>query len=472
MTATATIDRPGVQQRVGPSFDGADRPDRKGILDCVHCGLCLPACPTYLATGLEMASPRGRVYLVRAVEEGRAGISAEFVKHLDQCLGCLACQTACPSGVPYGQLLEAARTQIERQYQRPAMDRLWRRMILDLFPYPNRLRPVVGALYWYQRLGLSRRVRTSPRLVRLSPRLVQMEALLPAIPSPAERRPLPEVTPAAGRRVGRIGLLTGCVQRFLSPEINRATVRVLAAAGYEVIVPQAQGCCGALHLHSGRLDEGRGLARALVQSFEGAGVDAVVANAAGCGAAMREYGRLLEEDDAWRTRAEVFSAKVRDVSEVLAGVSWNGRLNAVALTVTYHDACHLAHAQRIRQEPRTVLQQIPGLRLVELAEADSCCGSAGTYNLLQAEMAGELLERKLARIRDAGADVVAAGNIGCLLQIGRGLRRAGLPARAAHLVELLDWALHGIPPGEPRAGDPQGGREPRTVGFWSMNVAR
>jgi glycolate oxidase iron-sulfur subunit len=201
-------------------------------------------------------------------------------------------------------------------------------------------------------------------------------------------------------------------------------------------------------------------------------VDAVVANAAGCGAAMREYGRLLEEDDAWRTRAEVFSAKVRDVSEVLAGVSWNGRLNAVALTVTYHDACHLAHAQRIRQEPRTVLQQIPGLRLVELAEADSCCGSAGTYNLLQAEMAGELLERKLARIRDAGADVVAAGNIGCLLQIGRGLRRAGLPARAAHLVELLDWALHGIPPGEPRAGDPQGGREPRTVGFWSMNVAR
>jgi glycolate oxidase iron-sulfur subunit len=224
-----------------------------------------------------------------------------------------------------------------------------------------------------------------------------------------------------------------------------------------VIIPQEQGCCGALHLHSGRLDEGRRLARALVQSFEGAGVDAVVANAAGCGAAMREYGRLLEGDDAWRPRAEVFSAKVRDVSQVLAGIAWNGRLNAVSLTVTYHDACHLAHAQRIRQEPRTVLQQIPGLRFVELADSDACCGSAGVYNLLQAEMAGGLLERKLARIRDAGADVVAAGNIGCLLQIGRGLRQAGLAAQAAHPVELLDWALHGIPHGEPGTGNPLGG---------------
>jgi glycolate oxidase iron-sulfur subunit len=241
------------------------------------------------------------------------------------------------------------------------------------------------------------------------------------------------------------------VQRFLSPKINHATLRVLAAAGYEVIVPREQGCCGALHLHSGRLDEGRWLARALVQTFEGSGVEAVVANAAGCGAAMREYHRLLQGDDAWRPRAEAFSAKVRDVSQVLDGIEWNSRLNAVSLTVTYHDACHLAHAQRIRQEPRRVLQQIPGLRLVELADSDACCGSAGVYNLLQPEMAGGLLERKLARIRDAGADVVAAGNIGCLLQIGRGLRQAGLPARTVHLVELLDWALHGLPSGEPRA---------------------
>jgi len=401
-----------------------------------------------------MASPRGRIYLIRAVEEGRAGISAELVKHLDQCLGCLACQTACPSGVPYGHLLQAARAQIEQRYGRSAMDRLGRRILLGLVPHPNRLRPVVGALSWYQRLGLSRWIRTSPRLERFLPRLVQMEALLPAIPPPAERRPLPEVTLPSGRRRGRMGLLTGCVQRFLLPRINQATVRVLAAAGYEVIVPQEQGCCGALHLHSGRLDEGRRLARALVQTFEGCGVDAVVANAAGCGAAMREYGRLFPTDDAWRTRAEIFSAKVRDVSQILAGIVWNGKLNAVPLTVTYHDACHLAHAQRIRQEPRTVLQRIPGLRLVDLAESDACCGSAGAYNLLQGGMAGEILARKLDRIRDAGADVVAAGNIGCLLQIGRGLRQAGLRARAVHPVELLDWALHGIPPGEPRAGCP------------------
>ncbi len=445
MTTTATIDRPGVQQRLVPGFDGRDRPDRQWILDCVHCGLCLPTCPTYLATGREAASPRGRVYLVRAVEEGRAGISAEFVQHLDQCLGCLACQTACPSGVPYGSLLEAARTQIERQYERSTMDRLWRRVLLDLFTRPARLGPVVGALYWYQRLGLSKLVRISARVAQRSLRLADIEALMPTIPSSEERQPLREVTPAAGRRVGRLGLLTGCVQRFLLPHVNRATVRVLAAAGYEVITPRDQGCCGALHLHGGRLDEARSLARALIRTFEASRVDAVVANAAGCGAAMKAYGDLLRGDTAWRSRAEAFSARVRDVSQILARISWNGRLRPVSLTATYHDACHLAHAQRIRKEPRTILRQIPGLRLIEMTDSDFCCGSAGVYNLLQVEMAREVLQRKLDRIRDAGAEVVAAGNIGCLLQIGRGLRQAGLPARAVHPVELLDWSLHGIP---------------------------
>jgi glycolate oxidase iron-sulfur subunit len=240
--------------------------------------------------------------------------------------------------------------------------------------------------------------------------------------------------------------LTGCVQRFLLPRINRATVRVLAAARYEMIAPGKQGCCGAVHLHSGRLDEGRALARALIRTFEGSGVDAVVANAAGCGAAMKQYGALLREDKAWQGRAEAFSATVRDVSQILAQISWGGRLSPVSLTATYHDACHLAHAQGIREEPRAMLQQIPGLRLVELSESDFCCGSAGVYNLLEAEMAGEILRRKLDRIRNSGAEVVAAGNIGCLLQIGRGLRQAGLPVRAVHPVELLDWSLHGIPP--------------------------
>ncbi len=428
-----------------PSFDGQDRPDRKAMLDCVHCGLCLPTCPTYLMTGLEMASPRGRIHLMRAVDDGRAGISAEFVKHLDQCLGCLACQTACPSGVPYAHLLEAARTQIERRYARPLRDRRWRGMILSLFPRPERLGWMLGALYWYQRLGISRLVRATKVLATVSPRMAQMEALLPWVPSRAERRPLPEVTPATGARKGRVGFLIGCVQRFLLPGLNRATVRVLAAGGYDVVSPREQGCCGALHLHSGDLEAGRVQAKAIIRTFERAGVDLVIANAAGCGAAMKEYGHLLRDDDEWRTRAAEFSARVRDVSEVLAGVSWNGAMRPLDLTVTYHEACHLAHAQRVRKEPRGMLQQIPGLRLVELAESDLCCGSAGVYNLLQTEMAGHLLRRKVERIRQTGAEVVAVGNIGCLLQLGLGLRQAGLSVRAVHPVELMDWALHDMP---------------------------
>ncbi len=434
-SGTGTADSPG--------FDGGDRPDHREILDCVHCGLCLPTCPTYLMTGLETASPRGRVYLIRTVEEGQGGISPVFVKHLDQCLGCLACQTACPSGVPYANLIEAARDQVERQYERPTADRAWRQLLLQLFPYPRRMRPLIGALYWYQRVGLSRLVRAAGLLERLSPRAARMEALLPPVPPVRERRPLPERTPAVGTRHGRVGLLTGCVQPFLLPEVNRATARVLASAGYDVITPRGQGCCGAMHLHTGHLDTGRGMARRLMATFEQAGVDVVVANAAGCGAAMKGYGHLLRDDPTWRERAAAFGERVRDVSELLGSATWNGALRPLPLTVTYHEACHLAHGQHIRQEPRTLLRQIPGLRLVELAESDLCCGSAGVYNLLEPEMSAELLRRKVERVKDTGASVVAMGNIGCLLQIRLGLEQAGLPVQAVHVVEVLDWALHG-----------------------------
>ena len=420
-------------------------PNGDGLLDCVHCGLCLPTCPTYLVTGLEMASPRGRIYLMRGLHEGRTEINATFVKHLDQCLGCLACQEACPSGVPYEHLLDSARTGIDRQYQRPSGDRRWRWVINQLFPHPRRLGWVLGALRLYQCLGMSRLVRASGLLGRFSPRLSRMEALLPPVPSRAERRPVPEVTPARGRRVGRVGLLTGCVQRFLLPNINRATIRVLAATGYEVIAPPDQGCCGAVHLHNGEPETGRAQAQAMIEIFERTGVDVVAVNAAGCGATMKEYGRLFRGDAAWQERAEAFSAKVRDVSEVLAEVSFNGTLHSVPLRVAYHEACHLAHAQRIRKEPRGLLGQIPDLRMVELPESDVCCGSAGVYNLLQPGMATDLLQRKVERIRETGAEFVAAGNIGCLLQISLGLRQAGLPTRAVHPVELLDWSLHGIP---------------------------
>jgi len=392
-----------------------------------------------------MSSPRGRIYMMRAVNEGRTGIGSVFVKHLDQCLGCLSCQTACPSGVPYGHLLEAARAQIERKYDRPVADRTLRRLILSLFPYPDRLGPILGVLRWYQRLGIACLVRRSGVLAMVSPRLAQMEALLPSIPSSAVRRPLPEVTPAQARRVGRIGLLTGCVQRFLLPGINRATARALAAAGYEVLTPREQGCCGALHLHSGHLETGRALGKKMIETFERTQVDTVVANAAGCGSAMKEYARLLQNETGWRDRAGAFSAKVRDVSEILSEVRWNGTLNPVPLTVTYHEACHLAHAQRIRSEPRRVLQQIPGIRLVELPESDLCCGSAGIYNMLQPDLADQLLRWKTQQIRETGASHVAIANIGCLLQITLGLRQANLPVQAVHPVELLDWALHGMP---------------------------
>jgi glycolate oxidase iron-sulfur subunit len=382
--------------------------------------------------------------MVRALGDGRGTFSPALVKHLDQCLGCLACQEACPSGVVYGHALEEARAAIETHYERARADRAMRWLVEHLFPYPDRLRWALASLYWYQQVGLSRLVRRSGVLKLASARLAQMEALLPQVPPPGDRRPLPELTPAVGNRRGRAGFLTGCAQRYLLPGLNRATVRVLAKAGYDVVTPRSQGCCGALHAHGGDLEEARRMAKALIATFEGAGAEIVVTNAAGCGAAMKEYGYLLRDEPEWRARAEAFSATVRDISEVVADVAWNGELKPVAASVTYHEACHLAHGQRIRSEPRAMLRQIPELRLVELAESDLCCGSAGTFNLLQPEMANRLLARKVDRIRQADTDFVAAGNIGCLLQIQLGLRQAGSRTRAIHPVELLDRSLHGM----------------------------
>jgi glycolate oxidase iron-sulfur subunit len=380
---------------------------------------------------------------MRALAEGNASLNAVIVKHLDQCVGCLACQEACPSQVPYAELIDAAREAMGEEFRRPAADRWSRRLLLHLFPYPGRLGPVLTVLSWYQRLGVASALRRSGVLARLAPRLDQAQRLLPPVPAPSERRPVPRVSPATGRSRSQVGLLTGCAQRHLMPGLNRATVRVLTRAGYDVIAPREQGCCGALHLHAGDRVGARQLARRLITVFEGTGAELVVANAAGCGAAMKDYGRLLRDDEAWRSRAEAFSSRVRDVSEVLADAAWDGALRPLHLRVTYHDACHLAHAQGIRGEPRALLGRIPGLSLAELAESDVCCGSGGLYNLLQPGLAHQILDRKVERIRETGADVVAIGNLGCLLQIRAGLQQAGSAVTVAHPVEILDWSLNG-----------------------------
>ena len=413
-------------------FDLRDPPDLDGIRACVHCGICLPQCPTYRVLGEEMDSPRGRVYLMRAAAEGRVGLTRTFTRHLDLCLGCRACETACPSGVPFGKLLEQTRGQIERHGSRPLAQRLLARLVLSLFPYPGRLAPTLAALAFYQRSGLQRLVRASG-LLRLAPRVAAMEGLLPPLPRDPSPE-IPELIPARGSRRGRAGLLLGCVQRYLFPRVNELTARLLSAAGYEVLIPRQQGCCGALHLHAGRLDEARRLARGVLAAFDQE-VDVVVANAAGCGSAMREYGHWLHDD----SRAPGFSRAVRDVSELLVDADFQFQRMEVA--VTYHDPCHLIHGQRIRAQPRALLKKIPGLTLVELPESDLCCGSAGIYNLLEPEMAGQLLELKVRRIVETGAQIVVTGNPGCLLQIARGCRERGLAIELLHPVELLGRAV-------------------------------
>jgi glycolate oxidase iron-sulfur subunit len=419
------------------AFTVPDLPDFDELRGCVHCGICLPYCPTYRVLGEEMESPRGRLYLIRAAAEGRLGLTDTFGHHLDLCLGCRACESACPSGVPFGSLLEATRAQFRRQ---AVSESLLARLIYAVFPEPARLGALLAPLKLYQRSGLQSLVRRSG-LLRSVPKIAAMEALLPDVPAAA---PLPERVAARGVSRGRVGLLIGCVQRHLYPRVNHDTARLLSLAGWDVVIPPTQGCCGALDLHAGRLDEMRARARRLAASFP-PDLDFVVTNAAGCGSAMKEYGHWLPDaPDVMR-----LAGRTRDVSELLDGVDLP--LGALNVTATYHDACHLAHGQRIRREPRALLERIPGLRLVDLAESELCCGSAGIYNLLEPEMADQLLDRKLDRLVETGARVVATGNPGCMLQIAKGARARGLDLDVVHPVELLARAVdaHGARGGLP-----------------------
>jgi len=425
------------------------------LLECIHCGICLSTCPTFDLLGTEADSPRGRIYLMRALAEGRTEVNPDLVRHLDACLACRACETACPSSVHYGELLAQTRDHIHRQGGRPAAERAKLKILLDTLAHPKRMALAMKAAQSAARAAGE----GVPRL--LSRFLTGKDGRLPLGRSASLfPRPLPVVTPPRGERRARVGVIPGCVMSVLFQEINHATVRVLAANGCEVIAPSATGCCGSLHMHNGFLDAARGHARQVIQIFQRRGVDAIVVNSAGCGSAMKEYGELFAGDRIWEQRARAFAAKVRDLSEFLVELGPRPPQGEVPLRAAYHDACHLAHGQRVREQPRALLRSIPGLSLVELAESDWCCGSAGIYNLTQPELAGRLQDRKVANLVASGAECVVTGNPGCHTWIEAGLRERGHTLSVKHIAAVLDVGYRLPTASSASAGRRRGGTPP------------
>jgi glycolate oxidase iron-sulfur subunit len=413
--------------------------------DCVHCGFCLPTCPTWQNWQEEMDSPRGRIDLFRALEDGRIVMSPAVAEHFDRCLGCMACLTACPSGVRYDHVIDQARVRVEREHRRTAADRLWRSLIFALFTRPALLW-VTAVFLWLGRITGLRWLARRLGLLRASPRLAAMDALAPDIAWADLTAALPAVTPAHGERRLRAGLLGGCVQRVFFPNVNGATVRVLAAEGIEVVVPEGQGCCGALSVHAGRAEEARRLARDLVERFERAGVDVVAVNAAGCGSHLKDLAHLFAGDPAFLPRARAFAEKVRDVSELLASLPARAPRRPLAARIAYHSPCHLGHAQRIVDAPRALLRAIPGVDLVEIPDGEQCCGSAGIYNLVEPRSADEIGRRKAQAVLSTRATLLASANPGCSLQIRRMLEEVGADLEAAHPIEILDRSISGAGP--------------------------
>jgi len=428
-------------------FDAQHPPEPKLIDTCVHCGFCLSTCPSYRVLGKEMDSPRGRIYLMDAINEGEIPLNIATVQHFDTCLGCLACVTTCPSGVQYDKLISATRPQIERNYSRSLPDKLYRKLIFSLFPYPNRLRPLLAVLLVYQKLGLQKLVRATGLLKRVSPHLAAMEFNLPQLSLKAFRDSLPDVISSQGAKRYRVGMILGCVQRLFFPGVNEATVRVLTANGCEVVIPKTQGCCAALPHHQGQEEQAKAIARQMIDSFEGTGVDAVIINAAGCGHTLKEYGHLLQDDLEYREKAKEFADKVKDVQEFLAYSGLTAKLSPVCdqpLTLVYQDACHLLHGQKISVQPRQLLRQIPGVTLREPIDAALCCGSAGVYNMLQPEIADELGQQKVQNLLNTGANLIASANPGCTLQITKHLQLQGKEVPIMHPIELLDFSIRGV----------------------------
>jgi len=497
--------------------------DHERLMDCIHCGLCLSQCPTYAEEGLEADSPRGRIYIMRSIAEGRAEPTPELVSHLDLCLGCRACETACPSGVQYGHLIEGARAYLRENYERPRKDQIIGKVIEATFPYPNRLEMALLPVRVLRRWGILPLLHKIG-FMKLLGALGDMERMLPPLPPMHKRLKFPAVWKARGAQQAHVGMITGCVMQVMQSDVNEATARVLTKAGCRVEAPKSQVCCGALHAHTGGLDTAKNFARENIAAFEKlesecGELDAIIINAAGCGASLKEYPGWFKGDAEWETRAKNFSAKVQDVSEFLAQDQYKSRLEELmaagsgkpeagktphsalliphskirdvpretipnvagastlealgettrdraanqlealdtdeafspddqssivnqqsAIQMTYHDACHLAHGQGIRVQPRELMDAVPGTDMVPLMESEMCCGSAGIYNITQPKMAMQLLERKMKHIAATGAKVVVTGNPGCMMQLMLGAKKFGVDVDIKHPVEILDAA--------------------------------
>ncbi len=421
-----------------PDTSSFDKPQQSDLDKCVHCGLCLNACPTYRELGLEMDSPRGRIYQMAQVAEGRLEINEEYVKHIDLCLACRACETACPSGVQYGRLVEAARSEIANQVRGSLLKRFVQWLVFKHLLLSPRLLQITGyAAYLYQKCGLQQLIRRTTILDRLG-RIGQLERLAPQIERPFYFAQIGKVFPAYGEVKHRVAFLSGCIANISFARLNEATVRVLQRNGCEVTVAAGQGCCGALHIHAGLRDLGRQQALQNIEALEKGNYDAYITNAAGCGSVLKEYHELFEHAPELHQRAKSFSSKIKDVSEFLAEVDFNKRLGPLPISITYQDSCHLLHGQKIKQQPRDMLAAIPELTFTELPFSEICCGSAGVYNVEHTEMSMSLLHEKMRMVRLTGAQTIVTANPGCLLQMRAGVEMSNGNERVVHVVELLD----------------------------------
>jgi len=421
--------------------------DYDRILDCIHCGLCLSQCPSYVVLGTEMDSPRGRIFMMRSVADEKIDVTMVFKKHFDLCLGCRACETACPSGVVYHPLLETAQEFINVKAPVSFRTRFLNALILrHIFPYPARLRMIFRFLWIYQRSGLQKLVRAAGFLRLFSKKLDTVERFMPAIAGfsmlQSNTKVQSENNSQSFKQKRKIGLLRGCVMDYFYPESNRATLRLLEKCGCTVVIPEKQHCCGAVHLHNREHELAKECARKTIDVFENERVDFVITNAAGCGVMMKEYGVLLSDDPDYAEKASQFSVKVKDISEFLAGFAPNFRFGAIHRTVVYDDPCHLIHGQKISQPPRLLLELVPGLDIRPLNEAEMCCGSAGTFNITQPKLSLQVLQRKMDNIKRSGADTVVTSNIGCMIQLERGAEMNGMNLRVCHIVDILDEALN------------------------------